>query len=65
MLDDSGITAQDLLEVIKYVTSPPDTDAVMSDEAKAAVFLMKQYEQTLANWYMMAGYDVNYNQWGW
>jgi len=42
-----------------------DTDTAMSDEAKAAVFLMKQYEQTLANWFMMAGYDVNYNQWGW
>jgi len=78
MLEDSGITIQDLMEVISYVTSTPavpamspstaasiDTDTAMSDEAKAAVFLMKQYEQTLANWFMMAGYDVNYNQWGW
>ena len=78
MLEDSGITIQDLMEVISYVTSTPavpamspstaasiDTDTAMSDEAKTAVFLMKQYEQTLANWFMMAGYDVNYNQWGW
>ena len=75
MLEDSGITLQDLMEVINYVNSTPtapsaaaasvDTDAAMSDEAKAAVFLMKQYELTLANWFMMAGYDVNYNEWGW
>lgn len=81
MLEDSGITLQDLMEVINYVTSAPaatakeatdvasvatiDTDAMMSDEAKAAVYLMKQYEQTLANWFLLGGYDVKYNQWGW
>ena len=77
MLEDSGITLQDLMGVINYVNSTPtptapsaaaasvDIDAAMSDEAKAAVFLMKQYELTLANWFMMAGYDVNYNEWGW
>lgn len=82
MLEDSGITFQDLMEAINYVTSAPattsvseskevssiasiDTDSMMSDEAKAVVYLMKQYEQTLANWLMMAGYDINYGLWGW
>ena len=72
MLEDSGITLQDLMEVVSYVTSTPatpaaapptaaasaDSDAVTSDDAKAAVFLLKQYEQTLADWLMTAGYDA-------
>ena len=72
MLEDSGITLQDLMEVVSYVASTPatpaaapptaaasaDSDAVTSDDAKAAVFLLKQYEQTLADWLMTAGYDA-------
>lgn len=81
MLEDSGISIMDIIEVVNYIQSKPetptmaakdasvsasiDTEAMMSDEAKAAIFLLQQYEQTLAKWYMMAGYDINYNKWGW
>ena len=81
MLEDSGISIMDIMEVVNYIQSKPetptlaakdasapaliDTDALMSDEAKAAIYLLQQYEQTLTNWYKLAGYDVNYNQWGW
>lgn len=81
MLEDSGISIMDIMEVVNYIQSKPetptlaakdasapaliDTDAMMSDEAKAAIYLLQQYEQTLTNWYKLAGYDVNYNQWRW
>jgi pimeloyl-ACP methyl ester carboxylesterase len=81
MLEDSGISIMDIMEVVNYIQSKPetptmaakdasapaliDTDALMSDEAKAAIYLLQQYEQTLTSWYKLAGYDVNYNQWGW
>ena len=81
MLEDSGISIMDIMEVVNYIQSKPetptlaakdasapaliDTDAMMSDEAKAAIYLLQQYEQTLTSWYKLAGYDVNYNQWGW
>ena len=81
MLEDSGISIMDIMEVVNYIQSKPetptlaakdasapaliDTDALMSDEAKAAIYLLQQYEQTLTSWYKLAGYDVNYNQWRW
>lgn len=81
MLEDSGITIQDILEVVNYVTSAPATpasaaketsavssvfyDTEMSQEAKAALYMLRQYEETLAKWYQMAGYDVKYNLWSW
>lgn len=34
------------------------------NRTEAPLFLLRKYEQTLANWFMLAGYDVNYQAWG-
>lgn len=70
MLEDSGISINDIVEVVNYMNTKPETAAakgnyVLSEESEAPIYLLKLYEQTLANWFLMAGYDVNYNQWGW
>ena len=70
MINDSGITAEDILEVYNYVTSTdsaaPLSDTVMLGEhVEVPVYLLRQYEQTLAEWLMLGGVDVQYDQWGW
>ena len=102
MLDDSGITLVDILEVYNYLTSDSHASAApvnmmddnvetpvntmadnmetpvntmddnmetpvntMADKVEAPIYLMRKYEQTLANWLLLGGIDVNYSQWGW
>lgn len=70
MITDSGITADDLIEVITYLTTNPEAaaralDVSTYDETAPAFYLLRQYEQTLATWLLGAGLDVQYNKWGW
>ena len=69
MLDDSGITLADVMAVYNYLTSDSPASAApvntLADNVEVPVYLMRQYEQTLANWLLLGGIDVNYSQWGW
>ena len=75
MLDDSGITIVDLLEVYTYLTTPPTEEEeaeaqespifTLTEDVEAPIYLLRLYEKTLANWLLLGGIDVNYDQWGW
>jgi hypothetical protein len=69
MIMDAGITAEDIMEVYNYITStdaPAASDTVMLGEhVEVPVYLLRQYEQTLAEWLLLGGVDVQYDQWGW
>ena len=74
MLEDAGITLEDVLQVAAYLflspSSVPEIDSVLSvypfsEDVEAPVQLMQLYEQTLANWYMQGGINVEYENWGW
>ena len=73
MLDDSGITILDILEVYNYLTTAPVSEtaeasgvlAPFSDLVEAPIYLLRHYEQTLANWLLLGGIDVQYKKWGW
>ena len=74
MLEDAGITLEDVLQVAAYLflspSSAPETDSVLSiypfdENVEAPVQLFQLYEQTLANWYMQGGINVEYEKWGW
>lgn len=36
----------------------------LEERVEAALYLQRMYEQRLAAWYMLAGFDVNYSLWG-
>ena len=74
MLEDAGITIEDIGEVIIYLMSSPssvqEADSVLSiypfsEDVEAPVQLLRLYEQTLANWFMLGGINVEYEKWGW
>ncbi len=69
MLDDSGITVADLIEVISYINTPKaeedDTPLALTRDLNSPAALLRQYEQTLAAWLMMGGINVEYDKWGW
>ena len=69
MCDDSGITQADLVMAFLYLKT--DTGAreyapgtTLEETVEAPLYLLRSYEQQLANWFLLAGYDVNYNLWG-
>ena len=71
MLEDSGITLMDMLEVFAYIMSPAsspqmegDVLSTLEERVEAPLYLMRYYENTLANWFLMGGFDVQYNNWG-
>ena len=67
MLSDSGITISDILEVYNYIMNGNGGAApeiTLKQNVEAPLYLLRSYEQQLATWYMLAGYDVNYNAWG-
>ena len=68
MLDDSGITAADLIEVISYLNTPQESENVETRSATTAMnspaALLRHYEQTLAAWLLMGGINVDYGKWG-
>ena len=74
MLEDAGVTLEDIVQVVTYLlTSPsaaPESDSALSvypfsEDVEAPVQLMRLYEQTLVNWYMLGGVNVEYEKWGW
>ena len=69
MILDAGITPEDIMEVYNYIKgteTPPASNTVMLGEhVEVPVYLLRQYEQTLADWLMLGGVDVQYDQWGW
>ena len=69
MCYDSGITDTDILSAYAYLMSPIGTSraataSTLEDRVEAPLYLLRHYEQTLANWFMLAGYNVNYELWG-
>jgi hypothetical protein len=69
MLDDSGISILDIMAVYNYLTSSGarsmDAQSLTDGQAAAPVYLLRLYEQTLADWFKLAGHDVEYESWGW
>jgi len=68
MCDDAGITQADLLLAYLYLKTgigareyAPGT--TLEKTVEAPLYLLRSYEQQLANWFLLAGYDVNYNLW--
>lgn len=76
MLEDSGISLIDLMQVYDYLTTAPATDDESADAGSNAqlsllnratdspAMLLRQYQQTLAAWLLMGGIDVEYSKWG-
>lgn len=72
MCKDAGITDLDILTAYAYLMeesdereeAKPASMAKAMNRTEAPLFLLRKYEQTLANWFMLAGYDVNYQAWG-
>ena len=74
MIYDAGITDEDIYQVIAYIlsgsSSAPQADSTLplitlNEDVEAPVQLMRLYEQTLANWFMLGGINVEYEKWGW
>ena len=70
MCNDAGITALDLLQAYSYITTGVDLSAkatsqtTLESRVQAPLYLLRSYEQQLTNWFLLAGYDVDYNLWG-
>lgn len=68
-VNDSGITGDDIVEVYDYIKNTEASSAsetvMLSEDVEVPVYLLRYYEQTLADWLMLAGVDVQYDQWGW
>ena len=69
MILDAGITPEDIMAVYNYIknTDAPSARETVSigEHVEAPVYLLRQYEQTLADWLLLGGVDVRYDQWGW
>lgn len=69
MINDSGITVEDIMEVYNYIMNSDASSAresiMFGEHVEVPLYLLKHYEQILADWFMQAGVDVQYNQWGW
>lgn len=68
MCDDAGITQADLLLAFLYLKTGIGARehapaASVEQTVEAPLYLLRSYEQQLANWLLLAGYDVNYNLW--
>ena len=69
MCDDSGITQADLVMAFLYLKTGVGSreyasETTLEEKVEAPLYLLRYYEQQLANWFLLAGYDVNYNLWG-
>ena len=70
MLDDSGISITDLMAVYNYLTTAPSGakgdistvdevyDSIKNMELDGPAYLLRQYEMTLAKWFISAGIEV-------
>ncbi len=70
MLDDSGITMLDILEVVNYMQSPAaardmSPATALEERIDGPLYLLRDYEQRLNLWYKVAGLDVGYENWAW
>lgn len=74
MLCDSGITVKDIAEATEYLFSSSSPAAAepaapslltLQEQTEAPAYLLRTYEQTLANWFLMGGLDTDYSSWGW
>ena len=69
MILDAGITPEDIMEVYNYIKQTDSSSAretvMLGEHVEVPVYLLRQYEQTLADWLMLGGVDVQYDQWGW
>ena len=66
MVSDSGITLEDMLLTYAYLmgTSSESREANIDERTAAPLYLLRFYEQTLADWFKLAGYNVDYELWG-
>lgn len=69
MCEDSGITQADLISAFLYLKAgigarEHEPGTTLEETVEAPLYLLRYYEQQLANWFLLAGYDVNYNLWG-
>ncbi len=70
MCEDSGITQIDLVRVFAYLNTGIDPvpssarGTTIEERIEAPLYLLRSYEQQLASWFLLAGYDVNYDLWG-
>ena len=73
MCDDSGITQTDLMLAFIYLKfgsgaratdNTSATETTLEERIEGPLYLLRSYEQILANWFLLAGYDVNYSLWG-
>ena len=69
MCEDSGITQADLISAFLYLKAgigarEHESGTTLEETVEAPLYLLRYYEQQLANWFLLAGYDVNYNLWG-
>ncbi len=78
MLDDSGIDLVMVARVFAYLklgvdpmnpsgaraTDPGFDQETLEERVEGPLYLLRNYEQTLTNWFLLFGYDVDYNLWG-
>ena len=65
MVDDAGITLVDLLTTYAYLMGTSESrEASIEERTAAPLYLLRSYEQTLADWFKLAGYNVDYELWG-
>ena len=64
--EDSGISIEDLIFAYAYLISEDESSnaKAMEERIEAPLYLLRNYEQTLASWFLLAGYDVDYSSWG-
>lgn len=74
MLEDAGVTLNDVLDVVAYILFSPQSSAAresgdvttplsLEENVEAPLFLMRYYERQLANWFLLGGFDVEYDKW--
>ena len=75
MLEDAGVTLNDVLNVVAYILFSPQSSAAresgdintslsLEENVEAPLYLMRYYERQLANWFLLGGFDVEYDKWG-
>jgi hypothetical protein len=69
MINDAGITGNDIAEVYDYIKGTDASSAgeniIFNEDVEVPIYLLKLYEQILADWLMLGGIDVEYSLWGW
>ena len=53
-----------LLTYAYLMSSDESREANIDERTAAPLYLLRFYEQTLADWFRLAGYNVDYELWG-